>query len=173
MISHWEKSQIPYFVVLQDTSSLQAQPHKCSQEDTHRSNDDESNDKRLPMIAPPTCTYPDIEYVFFDDPDYDTLETEINRRNEQDNTEEEQAIIIELDASGEKVLNYSSLSPELQVLELVIKDRNNTKTIEVDVTRCVVDGVDTLGIVPEVDYVRQLGELWSLRNAQLKKIMDE
>jgi hypothetical protein len=158
--------------VLQDTSALQQQQQHLTLVPTDTQNQHQSQHQHIttvPVLAPATCTYPEIEYVFLDDPNYETLEMQVNNNEE----EQEAALVIELDEQGETVRRYCSLSPQTQVLGVRIKDRNLTKTIEVDVTRQVLEGVDELeeDDVGDLEYVLQLGALFTQRNQQLQSIM--
>lgn len=171
MSNHWQKSQIPYFAVLQDNSSIRQSAFSISKPNASNESQVYSVSSLAPVLDSPNSTYPEIEYVFQDDPNYATLESQIN--NTEEGLEEEEAIIIELDPKGEFVNRYCSLSTQLQILGVRLKDRNLTKTIEVDATRSAISGIENLKDSGNLDYIKKLGELFTLRNEQLKDIMNQ
>ncbi|KAH3679177.1 hypothetical protein WICMUC_001188 [Wickerhamomyces mucosus] len=140
MSHHWEKSSIPYFVVIKDQSEINV-------------GDDTTLEIKSKNI------YPNIQFIFKDDEQYDTI---------NDNSEED-SIIVELDSTGSKIINTVSKSPYYQVIDKHIKDKNLTKTIELHTTTSILSNFDRIAPDNDIKKIENLIQLFKSRNEQLSK----
>lgn len=167
MSQHWNKSSLPYFVIVQDQSEINPQTfanarrNSFALQNTSDSNIASSSSGRV--FASSKNSYPDIKYVFQDDPDYYNIENIIE--------DDEEAIVLELDAKGERVESIKSLTPDLQVTDVSVKDRNMTKTISIGATRAELKNIDTLKPDKDLNYIKKLVDLYRTRTQQLETLL--
>jgi len=168
MSRHWNKSPLPYFVIVQDQSEVNQQTFVNAQKTTSslQNNSDShinANSSLGNVLSPSKNYYPEIKYVFQDDPDYYNLENVID--------ENEEAIVLELDLKGEQVERFNSLTPNLQITDVSIKDRNLTKTISINATRSELQSLDNLKPSKNLNYIKQLVDLYRIRSQQLESLL--
>lgn len=130
---------MPYFCVLSDTSTVDSATLQSSH-----------------------TQYPEIRYVFLDDPHYSQLEETV--------PEDEEAIILDLDPQGQQVQRWKCVNDDMCVMGVKMKDKDGIKTIEIDVTRSELDGLESVSPTPDVDELKKMVELFQKRNEQLMKV---
>lgn len=160
MTKHWRKSTIPYFAVVQDHSEVHAPTFQIEARQPLVNADQSSTSN---VLSDPKNSYPEIRYFFEDDPDYYTLEAGI--------AEDEDAIVVELDEKGQEIRSATSLTADLQILNVRMKDKNYTKTIEIEITRPELSNTDVLQPDKNEEYIKKLVELYKFRNTQLEMLL--
>uniref|UniRef100_A0A060TAM2 ARAD1D20746p n=1 Tax=Blastobotrys adeninivorans TaxID=409370 RepID=A0A060TAM2_BLAAD len=115
----WLNSPLPFFVLVRDHSkyvlpgSVEPEPEPQSSRDIHSQSSSEVVERERIEHGGEFLTsqiYPDVRYVFEDDdfdPAVDALEHE----------EGDISVIVDFDATGEKIVSYKSLSPTWQITE--------------------------------------------------------
>lgn len=101
-----------------------------------------------------TTTYPEVRYLFKDDPLYDSVE--------------EEAIIIELDEKGEQISSCKSLCDDLGILGVEMRDKDSTKTIMIHATRSIVED---MAPTDDLQQLRRMVREYELRNRQLQQVI--
>ncbi len=170
MTQHWKKSSIPYFVIVQDQSEVNQQSFTNARRnssllqnnsDSHINASNSSSSGNV--LSSSKNYYPEIKYVFQDDPEYYDLENVIE--------ENEEAIVLELDSKGEQVESFKSLTPDLQITDVSLKDRDMTKTISINTTRSELKKFDILKPDKNLNYIKQLVDLYRVRSQQLESLL--
>lgn len=133
-MGHWESSQLPYFAVLQESHNGEV-----------------------------INSYPEMRYVFKDDPLYDSIGESID--------EDTEAIVVTLDEDGNQIRGCRSLSDDLGVVDISIKDKDSTKTLAIEVTRSTTSDGEYVA-TKDLASLKQMVELFQQRNEQLRQVIN-
>ncbi|CCH46305.1 hypothetical protein BN7_5897 [Wickerhamomyces ciferrii] len=170
MSEHWNKSALPYFVIVQDQSEVNQQTFNNTRRNsllTPQTNSDHHGNSSTStygnVFSSSQNYYPEIKYVFQDDDDHYDLENQLD--------EDEEAIVLEMDSNGDEVIGYKSLTPDLQIMNVSIDDKNLTKRISLNTTRAELENFDSLKPDKDLNYIRKLADLYKLRSQQLESIL--
>jgi hypothetical protein len=101
-------------------------------------------------------TYPEIHYLFQDDP-------------EPEPQEDEDTLVIQLDPTGQKIIGTQSLSEDLGVVQYRIKDRDGIKTINLTVSNSVVDA--DMDVKGNIEGLKELIKKFKQRNEELLQVI--
>lgn len=168
MSQHWTKSSFPYFVIVQDRSDINHQSFANAKKNSQLSQNNSdphinASSSSGNVLSSSKNYYPEIKYIFQDDPEYYDIENLID--------ENEEAIVLELDSKGQKVESFKSLAPDLQITDVSVKDRNMTKAISINATRSELKGSDALKPDQSLNYIKQLADLYRIRSQQLETLL--
>lgn len=139
MSQHWEKSQVPYFITIKDHISLQRTTTSSTSSANHNCNNSSQTPQTTTSLLQlgTQSSYPQIKYLFADDPPLSQLL-------------QDQDIILELDATGSQIVSTTMGNGEIYQItgKVNIENAQNTdqliKGITINRVSSQVDGITDL-----------------------------
>lgn len=127
---------------------------------TSTAHQDQMNLPQFAVLTDRTgTTYPEIRYIFKDDPLYDTLEP----------VEGEETMVVELDSQG-RLVSGKSLSEEIGIIGVAMRDREDMKTLCIDVIRND-HKIKDVGPGKDMNALNALINEFNRRNEELQKVI--